>query len=234
MKVREIMTREVACAAPGMPLKDAVRIMATTAVSGLPVVDDAGTVVGVVSEADLLLKEAGEDPVRRRFAWLLGEGEPVRRMRAKVDAARVEEAMTAPAVTVDVDDTVRTAAQIMVRHRINRLPVVQDGRLAGIVSRADVARVFLRSDEEIRHEIETALIRRTLWPNPAQLHVAVADGVVSLSGTADRRSTAEAMVEATRRLDGVVAVSSSLRWALDDTKIEAPDKDLLSILAPRP
>jgi CBS domain-containing protein len=228
MDVRDVMSRVVVTIRSETPLKEAVRTMDHHGVSGLPVVDSDGCVVGVLSEADVVVKEAGERAMpRRRFGWLFGSDEALAAARAKVDASTAGEAMTAPAITTTPDVKVRDAAATMLGRNINRLPVVEDGRLIGIVTRADIARAFLRADDEIQFAIREKILRHTLWVDPATVDVDVDAGVVHLAGSLDRRSTAELLERLTHRLDGVVRVESRVEWAFDDGAVEAPDKDLV-------
>ena len=136
--------------------------------------------------------------------------------------------MSSPAITIDGGARLRDAASIMVDRAINRLPVVEEGRLVGIVSRADLVRAYLRSDRALESTIRDDVLRRELWEDPAAVTVTVADGVVSLSGTVDRRSTAQLIAHRVAAVEGVVAVESSLAWRLDDAEITAPQHDFVS------
>ena len=145
LKVRDVMTQDVVTVEPETPLKDVARLMIEYGVSGIPVVDPTGLVVGVVSEADLLVKERGEGGLSRRpLAWLLGESKTAERELVKIKAVAAREAMTRPALTIGPDRPLREAADLMIREQVNRLPVVgRAGRLVGIVTRADVVRAFV-------------------------------------------------------------------------------------------
>jgi CBS domain-containing protein len=229
MKVREVMTHGVVGVSPNAAIKEAVRLMERHVVSGLPVVDEDGDVVGVISEADLLLKELGRGGLaRRRFGWLLGH--TGRTSQAKADAITVAQAMTAPAITADPDDSVRSAARVMVERRVNRLPVVKDGHLVGIITRADVARVFVRSDADLAAEIEREVQRCTLGSEESDVHVYVREGVAGVEGSVDRRSTAEVLQSLIERIDGLVAADIRITWRHDDTR--PPPADLEFVTAP--
>lgn len=219
MNVRDVMTRKVVSVRSDTPLKEVARSLAEYGISGVPVVDEVGRVLGVVSEADLLLKE--QDPPRSGrsiFAWLF-DREETRRIEAKLHATTAGEAMSAPPITVDAARSVREAAALMTRHRINRLPVLDDGRLAGIVTRADLVGTFLVPDGELRDRITRDVLRDTMWLEPGEVAVSVTEGVVRLEGTVDRRSTATILERLVGQHDGVVGVDSALAWELDDRAI---------------
>lgn len=229
---------------PDTPLKEVVRLFAQHRISGVPVTDEGGAVLGIVSEADLLIKERSDQrPAPAGIvAWLVGEA-PSERERAKVDAATAGEAMSSPAVTICGDCTLREAAALMVDARVNRLPVVEDGKLIGIVTRADLVRAYLRTDEELSRVIATDVIRDTMWMDPQTIQIRVTEGVVELAGTVDRRSTAQILGRLVAQVDGVVAVDDRLTWDLDDRHLapapphEAPEPTSASVTArdhPRP
>ena len=147
MKVEQVMTRDVVTVTPETPLKEAALILAERRISGLPVCDETSRVVGVVSENDILFKELGPDQRRGGpLAWLL---DPAPSRSPKTIARTTAEAMTSPAVTTRPKAQVSEAARVMVERGVNRLPVVKEGRLVGIVTRADLVNAFVRSDEEI-------------------------------------------------------------------------------------
>ena len=234
MDVRDVMSRSVVTVRSEAPLKDVARLMVERGISGVPVVDEHGGVLGVVSEADFIIKEGGPERIRHRpLARFVGESNETRAELAKIAAETAGSAMSAPAITIESDRPMREAAALMIERSINRLPVVENGRLVGIVSRADLVRAYLRSDEELVLAIREEALSRDLWVDPAEVGISVAKGVVHLSGTVDRRSTAELVARYVGRIEGVVAVESELEWRLDDRKIEAPDRDLLSPYGPR-
>ena len=218
--IRDAMTHNVITVEPSTPLKDVAQLLVDRRISGVPVVE-GGTVVGVVSEADLLVKESaplGLAP--RRFSWLRGEDETTRARQAKIAAVTAGEAMTAPAITAGPTLSLAAAAERMTMHHVNRLPVVEGGRLVGIVTRADLVRAFVRSDGDIAATIREEVLHRLLWLDPAGFAVEVRDGIVSISGRLERRSTAAAIEAAILMVPGVVAVDSDLPWTLDDRDIE--------------
>jgi CBS domain-containing protein len=209
MRIEEVMTRAVRTVAPETSLKEAAEILAELRISGLPVVE-AGKVVGVLSEADILSKERGEAPFRGGLLGLVfenGHG------RAKLLAKTVGEAMTSPAITIGPQRPVPEAAAVMIDKKINRLPVVDDeGTLVGLVSRADLVRAFVRPDDEIAREIREDVVLHTLWIAPEQLDVKVENGAVMLAGQVETKDDAELLPEFVRRVPGVIEVQSSLTW----------------------
>lgn len=182
------MTREVVAVRPSASLKDAARLLAANGISGLPVVDEELAVLGVISETDIIACEAGD---LRRFA---------------------AETMTSPAVTVESDWSVADAARLMLAKSVNRLPVLEQGKLVGIVTRADLVRAFVRCDDEIAEEIREDVVVRQLWLDPEKIRVSVDDGAVTLSGVVDRHAEVSVLTGLVRRVPGVVGVQSELRW----------------------
>jgi CBS domain-containing protein len=208
MKVEQLMNRDVVTIRPETPLKQVAAILDANHISGAPVCNRTGDIVGVVSEADILRREEGVRPdVGGRLNWLLRklDGET-----AKVAARTAGEAMTSPAVTIRATEPVSAAAQLMVERGINRLPVVSDGELVGIVTRADLVRAFHRSDEEIAREIRDDVLANALWLAPEALSLDVRDGVVAIRGTVDSEADAELAERLIRRIPGVLDVHAEL------------------------
>lgn len=147
MNVADVMTQPVLSVTARTTLRDAAAVMATHGVSGLPVVDDHDRVVGVVSESDVLAKQRTPRP---RRAGLAGRAARARQgaLAAKASAVTVADAMTTPAVTVEADVPVASAASLLLEREVERLPVVDgEGRLLGIVTRADLVREVAASSE---------------------------------------------------------------------------------------
>ena len=213
MKISDVMTRDVMTVSPDATLKQLAQVLAGLGVSGLPVVEN-GLVVGVVSEADVLAKERGDLPRRSSLLGLVLDDRA--NLEVKLEARTVAEAMTSPAVTIAPNRPLAEAAARMLDEQVNRLPVVEeDGTLVGIVTRADLVRAFVRSDDEIAHEVEHDVILRTLWIAPERIRVTVNEGEVSLAGQVESKAEADLLPEFVRKVAGVVSVSSSLTWADD-------------------
>ncbi|MCC9306110.1 CBS domain-containing protein [Kitasatospora sp. RB6PN24] len=214
--VHEVMTQEVVTARPDTPFKEVAALFHRNDVTAIPVVDDQGQPIGVVSEADLIRKEAVlPDPEGRvPGRWLN------RKDRARAEAETAGGLMTSPAVTARAGWSIAEAARAMDKHKVKRLPVVDEvGRLVGIVSRSDLLQVFLRHDSAIREEINHDVLGQTLWLAPGEVQVAVHEGVVTLTGRLPRRSLVPIAEQLCRAVDGVVAVHQTLTWTEDDTEL---------------
>jgi CBS domain-containing protein len=217
-RVQDVMTTDVVSARETTSYKDLVELLATRRVSAVPVVDDRGHVLGVVSEADLLLKR--ERPARP-LAQVLSA--PRRRERAKAEATVAAGLMSRPAVTIDPQATVVAAARRLHASGVKRLPVVDaGGRLVGIVSRVDLLKGFLRPDEELHQEILEDVIFGDLFMGPDRFDVHVKDGVVVLQGRCERRSLIPTVVRAVAAVDGVVRVENRLGYDVDDLSSPRP------------
>jgi CBS domain-containing protein len=214
MRVAEVMQRDVVTVLPGASLKEAAKLLVEHRISGLPVVDAEGHVLGVLSETDLLFKEQGDPDTPSWVAWLVDPFLLVD--RAKLAARTVGEAMTAPARTISPRRSAADAAKLMLGAGVNRLPVVDADRLVGIVSRADLVRAFVRSDAEIAKEIRSGIIERGMWIDSRTLDVSVAAGEVVLAGCLDSRRDAEVLPRLVRAVPGVVDVESHLTWREPD------------------
>ena len=177
--------------------------------SAFPVLNADEKVIGVVSEADLLVKEAVPD--EPNVIWGLLAGVVHHASRAKAAGVTAADLMTSPAVTIGPDDTLEHAAKLMYDRKVKRLPVVdQAGRLVGIISRSDVLAVFDRTDAEIREEILTQVIAGR--SEPSWYSVIVKDGVVTLEGTPGTVAIGHDLVSRTRHVQGVVAVRDRLAY----------------------
>jgi CBS-domain-containing membrane protein len=216
--VENVMTRDVVCVNKDTGYKDMVKLLATRRVSAMPVVDDRRHVLGVVSEADLLLKQ--EKPARPRIRLL-----SVRRRRrelAKAKATVAAALMSQPAITIGTQATLTEAARRLHAAGVKRLPVVDPvGRLVGIVSRVDLLKMFLRSDEALHREIVEDIIFGELLMGPNRFDVHVEDGVVVLQGRCERRSLIPTVVRAVADVEGVVRVENRLGYDIDDQALAA-------------
>ena len=234
MTVGDVMTRTVVSVRAWTPLKEVAQLLIERRISGVPVVDDDGVLLGVVSEGDFLMKEQGAQAIRHRpLARIFGESRASRSNLAKIGALTAGEAMTSPALTIASDRHISEAAAVMTSRGVNRLPVVDHGRLVGIVSRADLVRAYVRSDEELAATIRDDVLLRILWLDPAQFTVVVRDGVASISGRVERRSTAEMVERAVSMVPGVVDVEPDLSWAVDDSHDAPTSIDLVFPMSPR-
>jgi CBS-domain-containing membrane protein len=226
------MTSRVHVASPLAPFKYLVRMIEENRVSAIPIVDQQGIPIGIVSESDLLLKERRSELQSSEDLLHLQKR---RQERAKAGGTVASDVMTSPAITVASDTSLSQAARLMQERNIRRLVVVDDrGRIAGIVSRSDLLQVFLRSDEELRDEIAGTLIPALLMSSPECVGVDVSWNMVTLSGDVDRKSDAEILTRLTRELDGVVGVVDQLSYKWDDsagapTALASSRRDLRAI-----
>lgn len=220
MDVRDVMTREVITVTPEMRLRDLAHLLTERQISGAPVVDADGICIGVISEADLLAKQLSRPASRRLpLEWILGEHHDADELRRRA-AITVGQAMSSPPVRIELDRPVREAAALMVDRGVNRLPVISEGRLAGIVTRSDLVTAYLRQDADILHAVREKVLRETMWLDPNAFDVDVRDGVVRIAGLVDRRSTAGIVARLIGITDGVTEVQSGLAWDWDDTQVE--------------
>ncbi|MGA8015439.1 MAG: CBS domain-containing protein [Candidatus Dormiibacterota bacterium] len=210
--VRDVMTSPVVTVPPGASIKVVAEVLLSNRVSAAPVVDPHGHVLGVVSEADLLVKEIAMGS-GAHLPWL--EGRHAQDIRRRREAVSAEDLMTSPAISVHPDTLLRQAARTMCEKRIKRLPVLADGWLVGIVSRADVLRVYLLADEQLRRHAER-LLQGTLGSAGADLEVTALEGLISVTGVVDTRSEAELVGRLLTRLEGVVGVEARVTWRVDD------------------
>lgn len=214
--VADVMTERVHVASPMTPFKYLVRMIEENHVSAIPIVDQQGIPLGIVSESDLLLKERRNE--------LDGDGSPMFVWRHRVDKAKsagvvAAELMTAPPLTVHTEATLAEAARMMQERHVHRLVVVDDrGRIAGIVSRSDLLQVFLRTDEDIRADVVGKIIPAIVPDDAETIGVDVLANVITLSGEVDRRSDVEILTRICRDIDGAVDVVNQLSYRWEDSK----------------
>jgi CBS domain-containing protein len=216
--VGDLMTENVVYVPVDAEIKEIAQTLASARISAVPVLDLTDRVVGVVSESDLLAKVviAGD-----LDAFVHGVHTSRRDLRHKGEAETAAGLMSAPAITVSPTTTIVEAARRAARARVRRLPVVDvDGRLLGIIARADMIRVFLTSDADIRKAIVDEVILHESALDPTGVEVSVDGGVVTLRGELSQRSLIGSVVAATRRVAGVVAVHNCLTYHVDDTMTE--------------
>jgi CBS domain-containing protein len=205
--VQEIMTTRVIWVKKDATFREMAVALREHRVSAFPVVDDDHKVIGVVSEADMLTKEALDDEPGV-LAGILH-----RKDQAKARGVTAGDLMTTAVVAVRPDDTVEHAARLMYDRRVKRLPVTDaDGHLLGIVSRADVLSVFDRTDAAISKEITEGVLLGEFLTDPLIFSVAVKDGIVTLSGRPETTETGHEIVRRVRHLEGVVAVRDRLDY----------------------
>ena len=209
LTVKDVMTAHVIAVRKGASFKEMTERLREHRISAFPVIDDDGKVIGVVSEADLLTKEAldgGHAGMPGMISGILH-----RREQERAAGLTAGDLMTHPAVTVEPDDPVEHAARLMYARRVKRLPVTDAaGRLVGIIGRADVLAVYSRPDEEIRKEICDEVILNKFFTDPARFTVTVRDGIVTLKGRPETALLGHDIVSEVRHVQGVVAVRDRL------------------------
>lgn len=219
MQIRDVMTTKVITVRPDTPAPDIAKLLVENRISGVPVVDEEGRVVGVVSEGDLIRRLADTDDGRRRSWWLELLASPERRAEEYVKAhgRLARDIMTTEVVVIDEQATLGEAARLLEEKHVKRLPVVREGKLVGLVSRADLLRAFALApsqeakldDRVIRERLMAELDKAGQSYHP-YVNIVVSDGVVHLWGFVGSAREAEAMVLAARNIPGVVSVDSHL------------------------
>ncbi len=212
---RDVMTSPVITVSPDTPVKKIAELLLTHHISGVPVLSD-GKLVGIVTEADLLHKERPELS-EGGILQLFRRGQLAEAER-KAEGLVARDVMTSPVVTVTEETPLREVASLMARRQINRVPVVRGDQVVGIVSRADVLRALVRSDQEVEQAVRRALLEE-LWIDPTGLRIEVRDGVVTLEGEVERRSDKELAERWVSTIDGVIRVESRLTYRFDDRKV---------------
>ncbi|HYB17160.1 MAG TPA: CBS domain-containing protein [Streptosporangiaceae bacterium] len=216
--VKDVMSGEVVAVRRGASFKEMAASLRRYRISAFPVIDDDGKVIGVVSEADLLAKEALADGQAGNPGAVTGLLH--HKQHEKAEALTAGDMMTHPAVTVRPDDTVEHAARMMYTLQVKRLPVVDaGGHLIGIVSRSDLLAVFDRPDSEILAEITDDVILHELLIDPAMFIVTVRDGVVTIQGNPESANLGHELVNKIRQVRGVVAVRDELVYPPADRSI---------------
>ena len=234
MKASDVMTRDLVTVGPGTPVAQAIRLMLDNQVSGLPVLDGAGKMVGILTEGDLLRRsETGTERHRPRWLELLMGPGRMASEYVRTHGRKVEEIMTSDLVSVTGDTPLDEVVGLMERRRIKRLPVLEDDVLVGIVSRADLLRSLLRAldtehsetrrDDEILDQI-LAELAKSAWVPRDGLSISVKDGVVALNGVILDEKEREALRVVAENAPGVRAVEDHLVWVepVSGTVIEPP------------
>lgn len=225
MRARDIMTRDVITVRRDTPVREIVRILLENRISGVPVVED-GRVIGIVSEGDLILRERALRP-RSGMAFLaqqlFEDHAKLAEEFRKAHGTTAEQVMSREVFTCHPGTPVAEVANLMAERRIKRVPVIEEDRLVGIVSRADVLRAVATrldeyeralqsrslSDEEIRQEL-VGMLKHEPWAEVELIDVSVSGGVVTLRGVAESVQEKEALELAARAIPGVRDVVSEL------------------------
>ena len=219
--VADVMSTNVISARPQDSFAHLTTLLRGAAIRAVPVVDDDGTLLGVVSEADLMAAVARPDGYEARRWW---RPRHVRRQapESKAGATTAAELMTTGVETVAPATRVSAAARAMLKHHLSWMPVCdEDRRVVGVLGRSDVLTVFVRDDASIRAEIVDDVLRSILLADPERILVEVDGGVVTLTGELDTRLDAQVAVRLIERLEGVVAVVDHLSFRTDERVADA-------------
>lgn len=216
LRARDIMTTPAYTVSPETPVPEIARLLVERRISGVPVVDPEGRLVGIVTEADLLRREAQPMPeARRGFLSFLWRNPKLRAGRT----VRVEEVMTRDVVTATEETSVRELARQMILRKINRIPIVRGGRVVGIVTRNDVLKVFARADAELVAEVRRVLAEE-LGIDLSRVTVEADGGTIRIRGEVDRASDVELVHRYVAMVDGVVAVDTAgLSYREEDLRL---------------
>ena len=216
MNIYQVMTTDVITVSPATPIHKAARLMVNHGVSGLPVVDDDGRLVGIISEGDLILRQKAREPVSWWRAFF-DDGEQLARDYQKAAGTTVGEVMSRPVISVSPAQTLEIAASIMHRCGIRRLPVLADGELVGIVSRSDLIKALATAPRTggatSDTELETTMAARMAqerWASSSNVLIEAHDGVIALLGTVETEAAKSALETMARGIEGCVSVSNQL------------------------
>jgi CBS domain-containing protein len=213
MRVRDVMTTEPVTVGIDRPLKDVATLLFERGIAGVPVVDEQGRPVGMVSETDLLAFEdlQAHEPQHRSLVELFLHPERAARFGALAHGVRAGDVMTTPVHSIGPDVPVTRAIGEILRHRLHRLPVLgPQGDLVGIVSLHDLLAPLVRSDEDLAREIHDDIVSWVLADQAPHVRVTADDGVIHLDGHVESRSQAAMLVQMSLRVPGVTGVEDHL------------------------
>lgn len=220
MKARDVMVRDVVTAHSGMMVGEAIKLLAQHDVSALPVVDDDGVVIGVISEADLIRHQAA-DPTRHRPWWLeaMTPASTLAEEFAQSHGRRVDELMSTRVISAEEDTPIAEIAALLEKHRIKRVPIIQDGKLVGIVSRSNLIQAMATahgkthaptdSDRSIRLDLLSRLGEQD-WTDFGSRNVIVSGGVVHYWGLVGSPEERKALFALAEEIPGVVRISDEM------------------------
>ena len=211
MKVGDIMTADLVSVAPDTPFKEVVERLVRAEVSSLPVVDAGGKLVGLITEADLISKDAYQSRRHRALA-LLADVLAARDHRwvTKAAGAVAADVMTRNVTVCGPDDDVRSVARRMLEHGVKRMPVVEAGALVGIVSRHDILEIFDRADQAIAADVERVLANDLNMPEDHHIRFSVDQGIVTLTGDVRYGWDEPVVASMVRDVAGVIDLISHL------------------------
>jgi CBS domain-containing protein len=218
--VRDLMTPDPVVVDPAATVRDIAQLLLDHDIRSVPVIDIGGALVGVVSEADLLCREGYPTVRSHHLAGLIDHAVAEHRHHwtARAEGLTAGEIMTTEVVTCRPDEVIPAVSRRMLEKEVRTLPVVDGGRLVGVLSRHDLVRLFDRPDSEIRRRIDR-LLSSPLWvPEDHAVATEVRDGVVILTGTVHYRSDAHVVSDMVRHVPGVLEVVNRVQWQEEDPK----------------
>jgi CBS domain-containing protein len=220
MKARDVMVSPVITASPGSTVKSVAETFLKHHISAVPVVNDAGKIVGIISEGDLLRRvESGTE--RRRSWWLkaMVGSDSLASEYVKAHAHRVEDVMSRDVITASPETPLQEIASVLEKHSIKRVPIVENGKLVGIVSRANLVQAVASAGKRLETPVSDGAIRDKLvahletqdWASTNLVNITVSDGVVDLWGVVPSDAQRKAMRIAAESTPGVQAVNDHMR-----------------------
>lgn len=217
LQAKDVMSHSVITVRLDTPVAEIARTMIKLHISGLPVLDDRGRLVGIVTEGDLVEKEAGPVPYPKMFGLSAERAREVEDRSRRSEGKVAADVMTREVITTKEDTPLREIARVMAERKINRMPIVRDGEVLGIVSRQDVLKAFARPDHELAQLVRDVIVK-DLWSiDPSTFEITAKNGVIRFAGRVEKLSEAELLEWFARGVDGVVDVDrSGLAYDVDD------------------
>jgi CBS-domain-containing membrane protein len=220
MKASDVMVRKVVTTHPQAPVSEVAKLLVDNDISALPVVDHAGHVVGVISEADLMRRqELGSEKTRPWWLEAITPGATLAKEFAHSRGKRVEELMSTKVISATEDAPLREIASLLEKHRIKRLPILKNGKLVGIVSRSNLVQALAsgksdkvpaaENDRQIRADIVARLAEQD-WTDFGDRNIIVVDGVAHVWGLVGSPNEREALIALAEDVPGVTGVRDEM------------------------
>jgi CBS domain-containing protein len=221
MQASDVMVRDVVTVTPDADIEEAIKLLIANDISALPVVDGDANLVGIISEADLIQRP--EIGTERRRPWSLEAVTPAATLAeefAKAYGKKVRELMTKDVVSAAADTPLSEIAALLERKRIKRVPITRDGKVVGVVSRANLIQALATvvgnveegqtSDRRIRDDLLDRLKQQQLWTDFGTRNVIVSRGEVHLWGLVSSEAERKALIALAESIPGVTRVSDEM------------------------
>lgn len=217
MQAKDVMSHPVITVRPDTPVAEIARTMIQHHISGLPILNERGRVVGIVTEGDLVAKAAGPVPFMQMFGMSEERSREVEYRNRRSDGKVAADVMTRDVITAKEDASLREIARTMSERKINRMPIVRGDVVVGIVSRQDILKAFARPDHELAQLVRDVIVK-DLWSiDPTTIEITAKNGVIRFTGRVEKLSEAQLLSWFARGVDGVVDVDrSELAYDVDD------------------